>query len=192
MAEAEAKARLAGAGSGRLPGARFRMGRYQRVTVAGVAAAAAVLLATVAWHPRPILVWNASPSSPVGLYWVAPVGPRTGDIILAWPPAPVRRLAARRLYLPAGVPLVKPVAAVAGDRVCARGAVIFVNGRAVAARQRHDPRGRWLPWWSGCHALARGELLLLSRTRPLAFDGRYFGITRGSDVIGRAHLLWAR
>jgi len=27
---------------------------------------------------------------------------------------------------------------------------------------------------------------------PASFDGRYFGVTRGDDVLGRAELLWAR
>lgn len=143
--------------------------------------------------PSPLFVWNASPSSPVGLYWVAaPKLPRVGDLVIAWPPNSVRRIAAARSYLPLRVPLVKRVAAVAGDRVCARNKTIYINARAAAVRRLHDPSGRPLPWWSSCARLDRGETFLLSQAGPLAFDGRYFGVTQHSDLIGKARLLWSR
>ena len=143
--------------------------------------------------PRPLLVWNASPSSPVGLYAVKSVsGVRVGDVVVAWPPPAYRRMAAARSYLPSHVPLVKRVAAVAGDRVCARRERILVNGRAAALRRMRDPSGRTMPRWSGCRRLERGELFLLSAAGPLAFDGRYFGVSRASDLVGRARLLWPR
>lgn len=155
------------------------------------AAALAALASTLVWNPRPALLWNASASSPVGLYRVDdPRKVRTGDMVVAWPPVPVRQLAASRLYLPLHVPLVKRVAAAAGDRVCARGGTILINGRPAAVRRRRDPRGRPLPWWSGCRRLGKAEFLLLSRSYARAFDGRYFGITQGRDIVGRAHLLW--
>jgi len=63
-------------------------------------------------------------------------------------------------------------------------------GRAALRRLR-DPAGRPMPWWSGCTRLAPGELFLLS-FEGLAFDGRYFGITRASELVGRASRLWPR
>jgi type IV secretory pathway protease TraF len=149
--------------------------------------------ATIEWRPRPALLWNASPSSAVGLYAVSSAdGLRPGDMAVAWAPSAARRLAASRRYLPLGVPLVKPVAAVARDHICARGKRIFVNGRVVAVRRSRDPGGRPMPWWSGCRQLQPGELFLLSRGRPDAFDGRYFGVTRAIELVGRARLLWAK
>jgi conjugative transfer signal peptidase TraF len=161
------------------------------VAAAGVPAAA--LLATLIANPRPIFLWNASASSPEGLYAVgAPLSFKRGDFAVARPPADARRLAADRRYLPAGVPLVKRVAGVAGDRICARGAHVAVNGRLAAFRRSFDPSGRPMPSWSGCRTLASGEIFLLSSGRPLAFDGRYFGPTSAADIVGRARLLWAR
>ena len=143
--------------------------------------------------PGPLLVWNASPSSPVGLYAVKSVsGVRDGDEVVASPPPAYRRIAPARSYLPFHVPLVKRVAAVAGDRVCARRERILVNGRAAALRRMRDPSGRTMPRWSGCRRLEHGELFLLSAAGPLAFDGRYFGVSRASDLVGRARLLWPR
>ena len=142
-------------------------------------------------RPRPLLLWNASPSSPPGLYRVTSTGtPRRGDMVVAWAPRRARALAAARGYLPADVPLLKPVAALAGDRVCAVGKRILVNGRPAAVRRPRDPAGRPMPSWSGCRVLGAGELFLLSAGVPLAFDGRYFGVTRRAEAIGRAKLLW--
>ena len=159
-------------------------------------AAALIVCAAVALSlflsPRPLLVWNASPSSPLGLYAVTSASVRAGDMVVAWPPPAYRRMAAGRSYLPFHVLLVKRVAAIAGDRVCARRERILINGRPVALRRVRDPSGRAMPWWSGCRRLERGELFLLSAAGPLAFDGRYFGVTGASDLVGRARLLWPR
>jgi conjugative transfer signal peptidase TraF len=166
--------------------------RRPRLALAALASIAALAaLSSGVLRPRPLLVWNASPSSPVGLYRVGPsVDARRGAMALAWAPARARRLASKRGYLPFRVPLVKPVAAVAGDRVCAKGDRLFVNGRPAARRRARDPSGRRMPWWSGCLRLGRGELFLLSAGVADAFDGRYFGATRASEVIGAASLVW--
>jgi len=111
-------------------------------------------------------------------------------MVIAWPPAGARALGAARGYLPANVPLVKHVAAVAGDRACAAGEALSVNGRPAGLRVASDPSGRPLLWWNGCQDLGEGELLLLAPGGGHAFDGRYFGITRRHEVVGRAILLW--
>jgi type IV secretory pathway protease TraF len=109
---------------------------------------------------------------------------------VAWPPPGARRLAARRRYLPANVPLVKTVAATSGARLCAAGSRVTVDGRLVALRRSLDPSGRLMPWWSGCVRLQPGDVFLLSPGVGEAFDGRYFGVTRPSEIIGSAKLLW--
>jgi type IV secretory pathway protease TraF len=48
-----------------------------------------------------------------------------------------------------------------------------------------------MPFWLGCMRL-RGEQRFLLMDAPDSFDGRYFGVTEGSDIIGKAELLWAR
>jgi conjugative transfer signal peptidase TraF len=152
----------------------------------------AALAATVVAPPRPRLVWNVSPSAPTGLYRVRSGGRAApGDIVIARVPAPWRRLAAERHYIPINVPLVKRVAAAEGDRICAVGRRIFVNGRPAAERRAFDGHGRPMPGWRGCITLGKGALLLLTDA-PDSFDGRYFGPTGAADIIGRARLIWAR
>lgn len=93
------------------------------------------LLATIVAPPLPRLAWNVSASMPVGLYAVQPGEmPSRGEIAVARLPAAVRDLAARRRYIPIIVPLVKRVAGVAGDRVCADGDVITIQGHRTQQR----------------------------------------------------------
>ena len=167
--------------------------RLRTAATINAAIVATALVATLLWPPRPLLVWNASASSPLGLYRVgSPRGVAPGEMVVAWPPPDARRLGSVRHYLPANVPLVKRVAAVAGDRVCAIGESILVNGRVETRRRPSDGVGRPLPWWIGCEDLRDGDLFLLTPNVPDSFDGRYFGITRATDVVGSARLIWAR
>jgi conjugative transfer signal peptidase TraF len=171
---------------------RLRRHRHARRLAAGLAIGSGALGLTIAWPPAPRLVWNASASAPIGLYRVYPGGyVKAGDMVVARLPARYRAFAAERHYLPANVPLVKKVAAVAGSQVCADGRKILVDGRPVATRQTADPHGRSLPWWGGCLRL-RGRELFLLMDAPDSFDGRYVGVIEGDDVIGRAVLLWRR
>lgn len=170
-----------------------RAGRLRRWVwgAAALVPLVAGLAATLVWTPRPLLVWNASASAPIGAYAIAnPKGAGTGDMVIARTPAPWVRFAGERSYIPVGVPLVKRVAASSGDTVCAIGGRIFVNGRPAAERRRLDGFGRLLPWWTGCIALGRDHVLLLM-DNPQSFDGRYFGPTRREDIVGKARHICA-
>lgn len=161
-------------------------------TVLAIMLGVAALALPGAFPPAPRLVWNASASAPEGLYRVVPGQfASRGEMVVARPPDPWRALAARRHYLPANALLVKRIGAIAGDEVCALGKEIFVNGVPAVSRRRVDGLGRPMPWWDGCRRLDRGQLFLLS-DRPESFDGRYFGVIRRADIVGRAVLLWRR
>lgn len=169
---------------------RRRLARRRRrlAIIALVAAVPCALSAFIVTAPR--LVWNASASTPRGLYRLWPgTQPRRGEMAVAYLPAAILEEAAARRYLPMGVPLVKRVAAAGGDRVCANAGQIVINGRFVAARKGADAEGRPLASWFGCRTLASGEVLLLGES-SWSFDGRYFGLTDRSDILGRAVLIW--
>ncbi|WCM26008.1 S26 family signal peptidase [Sphingomonas sp. QA11] len=163
----------------------------RRIAITGVGIS--LLGLTMAFPPAPRLVWNASASAPIGLYAVIPGAPvDAGDMVIARVPDPWRMMAAQRRYIPANVPLVKRVAAIAGDEVCALGQEIFVNGTWVVERRVADASGRPMPWWSGCVRLRGRQFFLLMPGSPASFDGRYFGVTDGGLVVGKARLLWPR
>jgi conjugative transfer signal peptidase TraF len=163
----------------------------RRVLVTGIGIT--LLGLTMAFPPAPRLVWNASASAPIGLYAVTPGAPvDPGDMVIAKVPDRWRMIAAQRRYVPVNVPLVKRVAAVVGDEVCALGQEIFINGTLAVERRVADARGRPMPWWNGCVRLRGRQLFLLMSNSPASFDGRYFGVTEGGLVVGKARLLWAR
>ena len=163
----------------------------RRIAITGIGIS--LLGLTMAFPPAPRLVWNASASAPIGLYAVTPGAPvDPGDMVIARVPDPWRMIAAQRRYIPANVPLVKRVAAVAGDEVCALGRKIFINGKWLVERRDADANGRPMKGWSGCVRLRGRQLFLLMADSPASFDGRYLGVTEGGLVVGKARLLWAR
>ncbi|HWK71996.1 MAG TPA: S26 family signal peptidase [Burkholderiaceae bacterium] len=141
-----------------------------------------------AFAPR--LVYNASDSVPRGFYVIRMQPPRMGDVILARLPAFAARLAAERHYLPAGVPLIKPIAAGYGDHVCVRNGIVRINGRMVTLTLTHDRLGRTLTAWPGCRLLGEDELFLLSTEHTASFDSRYFGPVPRTAAYGVAVPLW--
>lgn len=155
-------------------------------------ASIALLLASVPPH-APRLVWNASASAPIGLYAVADAKTLSrSDLVVAFPPAGARRLAAKRGYLPAGIPLVKYVAALQGDRVCADGLRVTINSRDAAIRLPWDRAGRPLPVWRGCKTLGGNAVFLLNGSVLNSFDGRYFGTVSRQNIVGKLRPLWVR
>ncbi|HVJ34887.1 MAG TPA: S26 family signal peptidase [Terriglobia bacterium] len=168
---------------------RFRRHRRRPRLVIGVSAAA--LLAIIAsLTPSPLLIWNASASAPIGLYARVSGRPERGDLALAWLPAGAREIATERGYLPRNVPLVKRVAGLAGDTICAEGVTVFLNGKPVATRRSSDNKARPLPSWEGCRVLLPGDVFLLTVDAPDSFDGRYFGPVGRRQIIGRLVPLW--
>jgi len=153
----------------------------------GIAAAAA----PAAWRPPVRIAYNASASAPLGWYQVRAVAsPRVGDYVLATLPIGASALAARRGYLPAGLPVLKQVAAVAGQHVCAREAAILIHDADSVHVLRSDRLGRPLPAWHQCRNLIDGELFLVNASNAASFDSRYFGPVSVSAVRGQAILLW--
>ncbi|OWJ89121.1 S26 family signal peptidase [Pseudomonas sp. A46] len=146
--------------------------------------------ATIATSP-PRLIYNASDSVPVGWYRISPANSlASGDLVLVLLPPEAMSLASQRGYLPANVPLLKTVAAMAPQRVCMLGSQVRIDGVVVARRMRWDRQGRALPTWQACRRLVGDELFLLSSSNPESFDSRYFGPVSVDAVIGRAQPLW--
>ncbi|EAQ1498898.1 S26 family signal peptidase [Salmonella enterica subsp. enterica serovar Orion] len=171
-----------------------------RIMLAGFAA---VGLAALAWaafvQPLPRLIYNPSDSVPVGWYRVQPLHHRAGSlprllsvdsIVLVPLLAEAAALAAQRGYLPAHIPLLKRVGAVAPQHVCIVAGQVRIDGVPAAAALPADRLGRPLPSLQLCRRLEPGELFLLSVTNPASFDSRYFGPVSASAVIGIAHPVW--
>ncbi len=161
----------------------------RRFMLAGAVVAAT--LATLAMPVSRYAVWNATASVPTGLYAIrGKASLHVGERVAIEPPPELRRLLAERGYLPTGVPLIKRIAAVSGQRVCRFGHGVTIDGAYVGAARARDRLGRLLPAWFGCQTLRSGELFMMNPAAPDSFDGRYFGVLREADVIGRAKPVW--
>ena len=128
------------------------------------------------FHHTPRLMWNASASTPVGLYSLHPAGELRSAISSPTGRRPaLSRFMAERHYLPLGVPLLKYVGALPGQTVCRHGLQVSVDGLASRDRRSHAiPPHRPLPVWQGCHTLKPDEIFLLNPAVPELFRRTLF------------------
>jgi conjugative transfer signal peptidase TraF len=153
---------------------------------------AALVAGTLAFlHPAPRLIWNATASTPVGLYLLHPVGALHAlELVAVRLPEPIANSLADGGFLPNGVPLLKRVMALPGQTVCRSGDAITVDAVDVGAAHDRDHLGRPLPRWNGCRTLQPGEVFLMNPTVRDSLDGRYFGSLPVTSIVARAVPLW--
>lgn len=158
--------------------------------IAALLACTAVMVAMAAETAPPLVMVNETPSLPRGVYLrSSQAGVARGAIVAIAQPAAARSYLAS-LEVPPDMWILKRVAGKGGDRACAMGGTLAIAGRRAPVFLR-DQRGRPLPRWEACRALAPGELFLLGDT-PTSFDSRYFGPVRAEAVAGiyREVLTW--
>ena len=145
---------------------------------------------------------NWTPSLPVGIWRQLTVPPKIerGQIVIICPPPSAAFLEARaRGYLsdgdcPGGLePMLKPVAAIAGDVVQLTAKGIVLNGAAqprstALAADKADRPLQALP--AGRLTIPEGEVFLLSTVNGESFDSRYFGPLPVSVIQGAAIPVW--
>lgn len=145
---------------------------------------------------------NETPSVPLGLWRIeTPDRPlRRGDIVSVCPPDTLLfRTAFERGYLsrgrcPSGLqPLLKPIAALSGDRVSISAGGVSVNGVLLKNSRAldHDRKSRSMPRVPyGQTIVGPGEVWLMSASNAAGFDSRYFGQMPVSTIIGIAYPVW--
>jgi conjugative transfer signal peptidase TraF len=148
-------------------------------------------LALVAWAPPLVISYTASePYGVYGLYHHPPAEYRRGMMVQFPVPDPFTDMVYGRQWLAPGVPLLKSVGALAGDRVCVYDDHAEVNDQAVGPVYDRDSDGRPMPRIRGCFAIAEGQFFPLSTYIPRSFDGRYIGPQPLSLVTAEARPLW--
>jgi conjugative transfer signal peptidase TraF len=139
----------------------------------------------------PKFIWNASASVPIGLYHVLPEDHlAVADLVAVTPPEPIAKFLAARNYLPLGVPLLKHVLGLPGQKVCRIHLDILIDGIVMARARERDRRDRPLPHWQGCRIIADDEVFLMNWQSTDSLDGRYFGPLPAASIIGRAVPLY--
>lgn len=142
-----------------------------------------VVVAGLAAHAEPILIYNPSQSVPSGFYVRADAPARRGDFVTVSAARVAPDYAALRDYADHTDRFLKRIAATAGQVVCAEGANVSIDGAPIASRSERDSEGRLLPTWLGCRTLAADEVLLLGDTAD-SFDGRYWGPVAAELIQG--------
>jgi conjugative transfer signal peptidase TraF len=121
---------------------------------------------------------NVSPSVPYGLYRLAAVPtPLTPGTLVVLPvPASMRAWQT--------IPLLKPVAAVAGATVCITDNALWIAGTSYGPVYR-AAQGKTLPHLEGCATVPDGAVFLATQSSR-SLDGRYFGMTPMHTLTARA------
>ena len=154
------------------------------ITVVAIAVSTAIDMPTV-------LLWNASPSAPIGLYRLQSIDhlePR--DLVAVAAPDPIAAFIAERGYLPPDIPLLKHVAGLPGQIVCRHRRSITVDGISLGEAQHTDNLGRPMPVWRDCRRITFDEVFLMNPHVEASLDGRYFGPIPRSAVLARATAIW--
>ena len=146
------------------------------------------------------IVWNASPSMPVGIWRVTAVRSIIrGQVVTLCPSQATAALGLDRGYLDGGecttgvAPLLKPIAAVPGDTVEVSDVGIAVNGTLLrhSAAMAADDLGRPMQAVPvGTYAVGRGEIWVVSSYDPRSFDSRYYGPVPVENIRGTARPLF--
>lgn len=158
--------------------------------IVGAAAIGAIAASAFVDFPTRI-IWNASPSAPIGFYQVKPLDRLDVPALVAvHPPERIERFVIERGYLPPDIPLLKRVVGLPGQTVCRLDRTITVDGVAMGEALLHDSIGRPMPVWQGCRRIAADEVFLMNWTVENSLDGRYFGPIPATSIIGSAVPLW--
>lgn len=163
----------------------------RRFCILTLAAAGLVLVVLSAVERNPRLLYNPSPSAPIGWYRVVPARTYSvGDLVAAWLPEEAETLASDRGYLPKHTPVIKTIMAVPGDRYCIEHGALWIDENPPLAILSLDSQARAMPVLAGgCRSLETGQYFLISRSAETSFDSRYFGPVGFDALLGKVVLL---
>lgn len=161
-----------------------------------VAAAAFSLFSMYSRNVPYGLVWNRTPSIPMGLYWSEDVSAaqlRRGE--LACFPYESPAWARDRKYLPEGVSVCKPVAGLPGDVVRHAGKELFVSHDGATQKlgqyAAFDSAQRPLPQdMLSDGPVSPGSLLMVAGAHDNSLDSRYIGLIPAERIQRRIHPIY--
>jgi len=178
---------------------RLESARSPLAAIAGIALAAAILIAV--GEAFSVLISNTDSAAPAGIYRVVGHRMARGDLVAACLPIIAAQEGLARGYLRTGgcagdaEPVDKIVGALPGDVVEIEPGWIAINGTRIAhsAPAAHDSAGRSLAHvaW-GRREVAANEVWLFGFNDRRSWDSRYFGPVPLANVRGKLEpvLTW--
>jgi conjugative transfer signal peptidase TraF len=150
----------------------------------------ATLLAQLANGAGRLVLHNASPSEPEGVYVRTSEEPAVGRLVTFMAPASASSYVDGHLSYLRRTPILKVIAAGQGSFVCTTSGRLVIDRGVLAAVSVTDRHGVFLPQWKGCRRLGPGEWFAYSDRIPNSFDSRYYGPIRTEQVIAVYRPLW--
>jgi len=165
----------------------------RRVIPIGFALLGLTFLAASIPRKDPKLLYNPSPSAPVGWYKVETRnGYELGDMVAVQLPDWAEELAVKRGYLAPDTPVIKTIVGGPGDEYCVHESRLEVGNDQSFYIHHADSQMREMPVLPvGCRRLDVGKYLIASVSYDRSFDSRYFGPVDVSGIIGAVHLMGA-
>ena len=163
----------------------------RRFITIGFALVGLTFLAASIPSKDPKLLYNPSPSAPVGWYKVKHKnGYEVGDMVAVQLPDWAEELAVKRGYIPPDIPVIKTIVGGPGDEYCVHESWLEVGDGRSFYIYHTDSRMRDMPVLTdGCRRLEVGKYLIASVSYDRSFDSRYFGPVDVSGIIGTVHFI---
>ena len=105
-------------------------------------------------------------------------------------PRDLQALVYGRHWLRTGIPFLKELLGLSGDRVCISADRLEINDHVIGPVFSVDSQGWPLPQYLGCFAVPPGHFFAASRVLDNSFDGRYFGALPLTTLSGEARPIW--
>lgn len=161
--------------------------------VIGIAFLVVVISVTFFKYFGPPLFINETPSEPTGIYRLL-VHPKEdyqrGMYVIFPVPDDLRLLVYGRGWMRDGIPFLKELLGVPGDRVCISKDALRINERYIGPVFERDSRGMPLPQHLGCFVVPADYFFPASQHLANSFDGRYFGELPLGVILGEAKPVW--
>jgi conjugative transfer signal peptidase TraF len=161
--------------------------------VMGIAAILVTCAGTLWNRFGPTILINETPSEPVGLYRLIrhPESHYRRGMFVVFPVTrELQEMVYGRHWIRDGIPLLKELLGMSGDRVCVYADRFEINDQVVGPVFAVDREGHPLPQKRGCFEIQPGYFFAASQHFERSFDGRYFGPQPLAIVTGEARPLW--
>jgi conjugative transfer signal peptidase TraF len=162
--------------------------------VMSIAAVLVSMAVMIFKHFGPTLLINETRSEPLGFYRLVRHSNlsdyRRGMYVVFPVPPELQALVYGRGWLKNGIPFLKELLGVAGDKVCVWKDRLEINQRYVGPVFQFDGEHHALPQHLGCFAVPHGYFFAASEYFEKSFDGRYFGSLPLTLLSGEARPLW--
>ncbi len=133
------------------------------------------------------ITYQSTPSMPEGYYLTYKVKSiqRENNVIFM-PNQKTEKFIIQHGWLPEGIPLLKRVIGIPGDKLCIKHHMVYINNKRVAVAKLKDNKGEALPIFTYCGEIQPDYYFVQGISSPNSFDSRYYGLIKREQIISKA------